>query len=579
MALFLLAIVPLVLPAQSPSSDIKEEGPEAAKEGPPVGVQGVVRNVITGEPIAHVLVRVEAATPLGRLTDSQGRFEFAQVPSGQITFTIRKPGFHDAAAGVDRDMVRTVRVADHTPGLVFALRPVGGLEGRIVLSTGDPAAAFDVQLLRRMPRYGRLEWTPVKNVRTDDQGNYSFFDLEPGDYTLHTRARLENLPNAPGVVPYAARTIHRSGFPCVYYPGVHTLPAAAQIHVGPGEHAHADMNLTLEPFYPVSFSALAPDGSPFEPNLDSPVAHKNGPMSVEILDAENRLSGYIGRYDVETQSLQVDLPNGEYSVRVFINEQTAGKAAMGNSHAGYLLGIAPFTVAGHALRNLPLSLFPPVRRELTVHKPASYGDQQRQFGGIWRVWMSPAADPLAGKEAELEGVRDERGNEGSFNLMYNPLSTQWLHARSGGNFCIDRVLSTGADPTHEPLVNNPAGPNAPIEILLRQNCAQLTLALPPAAHEAAIQPNYSVWVVPEFPTLEELERIPLSPLEDSGGEAHLLAPGRYRVYTLNSSADVPYRDPEAMERTAGSGQPVTLAPGEHAHLVLELPKEEAASQP
>jgi len=42
---------------------------------------------------------------------------------------------------------------------------------------------------------------------------------------------------------------------------------------------------------------------------------------------------------------------------------------------------------------------------------------------------------------------------------------------------------------------------------------------------------------------------------------------------------VPYRDPEAMERTAGSGQPVTLAPGEHAHLVLELPKEEAASQP
>jgi hypothetical protein len=107
----------------------------------------------------------------------------------------------------------------------------------------------------------------------------------------------------------------------------------------------------------------------------------------------------------------------------------------------------------------------------------------------------------------------------------------------------------------------------------------LTLALPPAAHEAAIQPNYSVWVVPEFPTLEELERIPLSPLEDSGGEAHLLAPGRYRVYTLNSSADVPYRDPEAMERTAGSGQPVTLAPGEHAHLVLELPKEEAASQP
>jgi hypothetical protein len=97
MALFLLAIVPLILPAQSPSSDIKEEEPEVAKEGPPVDVQGVVRNVITGEPIAHVLVRAGAFTPLGVLTDSQGRFEFAQVPSGQITFTIKKPGFHDPA--------------------------------------------------------------------------------------------------------------------------------------------------------------------------------------------------------------------------------------------------------------------------------------------------------------------------------------------------------------------------------------------------------------------------------------------------------------------------------------------------
>jgi hypothetical protein len=579
MAFFLFAAFPVVLTAQSPSSDIREDEPAAEKEGPPVNVQGVVRNVIDGEPIAHVLVRVESATPLGVLTDSQGRFEFARVPSGKITFTIKKPGFHDPATGGERDMERTVLVGDHTPELIFALRPVGQLEGQIVLSTGDQAASFNIELLRRMPNFGRLEWTRIRTIHTDDQGNYAFFDLEPGDYTLHTSARLENPTSVPDIVPSAARTIHRSGFPCVYYPGVPILPTAGQIRIGPGEHASADININLEPFYPVTFSALAPDGSPFAPNLDTPAAHKNGPMAVEILDIDNRLTGYFGRYDAETQTVQADLPDGQYSVRVYVNQEIAGKAAMGNSHAGYLLGIAPFTVAGHALHNLRLPLFPPLRRELVVRKPAASGDPQHHVGGVWRVWMSPAADALAGTEQEMEGERDENGEEGSFNLMYNPLSAQWLHARSGGSFCIDRIVASGTDPTHEPIVNNPVGPNPPIEIVLRLDCAQLTLALPPAAPEAAIRPNYSVWVVPEFPTLEEPERLSLSPSEESENDAHLLAPGRYRVYTLLSSADMPYRDADAMERIAGSGQSVTLAPSEHANLVLELPKGEAASHP
>ncbi len=579
MAFLLLAALPLALPAQPPPGDFNQDEHEAVKEGPLVAVQGVVRNALTGEPIAHVLVRVEAATPLGVLTDSQGRFELAQVPSGQMTFTIKKPGFHDPAGDGDREMERIVRVGDHTSELVFALRPTGQLEGQLVLSTGDPAASFTIQLLRRMPRYGRLEWTAVQHMLTDDQGNYSFFDLEPGDYALHARARLENPTNVPGVVPSAARAIHRDGFPCAYYPGAHTLPAAGKIHIGPGEHAHADLNLSLEPFYPVSLFVLAPDGTPFEPNLDSPIAHKNGPMAVEILDADNRLSGYTGKYDTETRTVQTDLPNGEYSVRVFVNEQAAGKAAMGNLHTGYLLGIAPITVAGHALRNLPLPLFAPVRRELTVRKPAASGDQQRQFGGIWRVWMSPAADPLAGKEDEMEGEREGSGEEGSFNLMFNPLSAQWLHAKSGGSFCMDRIAAVGIDPTHEPIVNNPTGHNAPIEIVLRQDCAQLTLALPPTAGEAAIEPNYSVWIVPEFSTLEEPDRIPFSASDSSESVPQSLAPGSYRVYTLLTSADVPYRDPAAMDRIAGPGQRITLAPGEKTHLVLDPSKEESTVQP
>jgi hypothetical protein len=128
-------------------------------------------------------------------------------------------------------------------------------------------------------------------------------------------------------------------------------------------------------------------------------------------------------------------------------------------------------------------------------------------------------------------------------------------------------------------VNNPAGTNPPIEIALRQDCAQLTLSLPPKEREAAIRTYYYVWVVPEFPTLQEPTRNTISTSDEALNEESFLTPGRYRVYSFTSSADVPYRDADAMERIAGSGQSITLAPNEHAHLVLELSKGEAAPRP
>jgi hypothetical protein len=456
----LIVAVVFMVSARAAAQEIEEASDHTVidKAGPPVSVRGVVLNNATGEPLAHALVSTDADTLLGALTDGQGRFEIANVPSGLTTFFVRKPGFRDPVPGGNNELAKRVRLAAQMPDLVFALRPIGTLDGQVQLSTADPAANFVIDLLHRSVRYGRIEWETVLNGRTDEQGFYHFSGLEPGIYTLHSTAHLENPSISPNIDPANARGIRRDGYACVYYPDARTLSGAGQIYVGPGEHARADIKLSLEPFYPVTFAVHAPDGQPFRPDLTSDVARRNGPMSAGILDTDNRNSGYVGHYDQATGTIQADLPDGTYTLRVFVNEQIAGKAAMGDSRAGYLRGLVPFTVAGHALRNVPLALFPPTSHLLHVHRPAETRTSREpppgDFNGVSRVWLLPAGDNLSTEKDEMNARRE--GD--AFDLMYNPLSPQWLHTRVEFGFCAGTLTGSGINPAREPLVTIPAQP-------------------------------------------------------------------------------------------------------------------------
>lgn len=136
--------------AQEPEAD---ENPW----GPPVTAHGVVMNSATGTPLAHALVTVMADVRRGALTDWKGRFEIANVPSGVLSFAVRKPGFRDPwdKAG---NAFHSVRLTKSMPDLVFTLTPEGSMEGRINLSNGDPEEAFSVDILRKSVRHGHLEW-------------------------------------------------------------------------------------------------------------------------------------------------------------------------------------------------------------------------------------------------------------------------------------------------------------------------------------------------------------------------------------------------------------------------------------
>jgi hypothetical protein len=464
-----------------------------------------------------------------------------------------------------------VRVAASMPDIVLRLHPLSLLTGQIQLSTGDPASAFYLDLLRRSVRHGRIVWEALRGGNTDNQGHFHFPDIEPGIYTIHTVPHLENHPIGM-VDPASARDVHRNGYPAVYYPDARTLAGAGQIQVEPSDNAQADITLTLEPFYPVTVAVTTPSGQRFVPSAIADSSSHKPPMAASIVDGEYKYTGYFATYDQGTGTIQADLPDGMYVMRAFVNQQSAGPALMGDSKAGYAFGFVPLNVAGHPLPNLLMPLFTPGSHLLRVHRPPDLKPPTgaSTLNGVNRVWLS-AADPLTSDKDQVDGRR--QGD--SFELMFNPLRPQWLHAKAGYEFCIGAVTGNGVDPAREPISSNPAGPNPPLDLYLRNDCAQLRLALPSSVNADApgLVPSYTVYVVPDFETIQDAVQTTVSPLQEDRAVLGLLTPGSYHVYTFAEPVELPYRDPGAMAQMQVSGQAITLAPGENAQLVLELPSQ------
>ena len=163
--------------------------PESMQQntGATVPVRGTVRSALTDSPLPRVLVSIQGDITTGALTDGEGRFELPAVPVGPIPFSVRKPGYSTLSAQQDEEIAtQNVVVAANMPEIVLRLTPTAAIQGRITLSTGDPAAGVSVHLQRRLILNGRAQWQPPLIQKTDGAGHYRFSNLSEGRYILFT---------------------------------------------------------------------------------------------------------------------------------------------------------------------------------------------------------------------------------------------------------------------------------------------------------------------------------------------------------------------------------------------------------
>ena len=527
----------------------------------------------SGEPLPHALVRINGDAASGALTDSDGRFEIVDVPEGPLDFTVTKPGFLDEAeAGADsiawnaHGYGHNVIVAPGMGDVVFTMEPVNSIRGQIQLSTGDVAEGSVVTLLKRNVQDGRVAWQFVNNAKTNSEGIYRFGELSDGLYAVYTMPVMDSDTATNFVETGAASRVARAGYPSVFYPDARDLAGAAKIRLSGGEHAQANIALTLEPFQPIAATVTMPRSS-----------QRDDELSVQVMDAQGHQLPYTAQYDPATHSAQAILPDGAYSLVASMTTRMFRIVSQGNRNAFDLTplnshgmsGAVSFAVSGRAVSHLILPMAAtansPVQVAVTrgTNATAQEGDPRvnvtlSQTGG----WM---ADGMVSSYAEGPP-------SGTLATTEAQPGSYWVHTSIGPRtLCEASFTAGGASLAREPLALGVAGTTAPLTLTLRDDCAKMTLSLPGSVGlSPGIERAYTVYAVPDFDSTEDV--VPQTLRPSTGGSVSLtgLTPGNYHVYVFDRPVALEYRNPAVL--AALPGQPVSLSPGSEAELTVEVPQ-------
>ena len=534
------------------------------------GVHGVVINAVTHAPIARALV-YSLDNRFAMLTNSEGRFEFtvpkdSQEESGAVAASYivtsggmsnrlglmaRKPGFLD-----DRRESGEIEASSGNE-IAISLMPESLIEGRVTLSTNDPATGVTVQIFSKQVRNGLPRWVPGAAERANSAGEFRFAELQAGSYKLLTHELLDNDPVAvvPGGQVY--------GFPPVYYPGAEDFAAAAPIELPAGQTFEADLSLTRQPYYDVKI----------------PVANgeTNGGLMVNVYPQGHRAPGYSLGYNGADHRIQGMLPNGNYVVEGEVNgvESAAGTVNI--------------KVAGGPLAGPTMTLIPNSSIQLNVQE--EFNDKTQSNSASWsdgrhtysyhgaRAYLQVTAEPADDSEPTRMGTirPPTRPNDDSLVMENLPPGRYWLRLTTGRGYVAAATTGT-TDLLREPLAVAP-GSNAAIDVKMRDDGAELAGVVENLTTESLMGggaisagtylPKAWVYCVPLPDSAGQFQQLEVS--ADGKFTAQMLTPGDYRVLAFaRQQPNLPYREPEAMRVYENKGPVIHLAAGQKATVQVQL---------
>jgi hypothetical protein len=447
-----------------------------------------------------------------------------------------------------------------------------------MLSTGEPALSIGLTLLKLTVQEGRAHWIESDSRQTTPEGAFRFAGLEDGTYALMTQPEFDNerasAPACNGPAPAAL-----PGYPIVFYPDSADVAGADRIELAGGRQAQANLTLTPGSFHAVQAIFAKPPGSrPWQ-------------FTSALTDRNGQKLAYPLRQDEKSHSVCAYLPDGAYTLTVqgSTDEEADGMdqpMPRQERKPKELAGLLDFAVDGPVKKPLriPLSagVATPVHLRYEPGPPAARPPASAVEGMDGVILEDGEPDPLGlwaaranGTASQGEGqIIAEAADSGQYELAMAAPGAYWISASANGaGTCLGAVTAGGTNLGYSPWIVGTLGTGAAIEAVVRTDCAKLTLQLPAGilAEFSGEQPTLSVYVVPEFESVQQINAILIPPSSGAPGPVENLTPGAYRVFVFDSPRELEYRNPAAMERLAGQGQQVTLPPGGSANLVLEIP--------
>ena len=201
-------------------------------------VRGRVIASDTGAPVRSATVRltgVGVAASFLLTTDLEGRFEIRDIPAGQFSMQISKPGFSTAFFGPTG---RTTAVFEIKAGQEMAwpdlrLPRAGVIVGRIVDDLNDPIADLSVTAWRVLYfEPGQRRVSAFKSFQTNDLGEFRLYGLPPGKYYVSASRQVVQIESGPAGVSATTTGLREAP---TFFPGTPVTSDAIAVEVKVGE--------------------------------------------------------------------------------------------------------------------------------------------------------------------------------------------------------------------------------------------------------------------------------------------------------------------------------------------------------
>jgi hypothetical protein len=521
-------------------------------------IAGVVVNSVTGEPVRRALVQLSdlPVTPPGTLTDSEGRFQFADLPESDIALAVRKPGFfNDQELHPDSlQFPRIVHVDSNTPSIVLKLVPEGTISGQVSTNKGEALEDVPVRILEQRVFDGRKQWVPRGQSSTDEDGQFHIANLAPGLYLLEVGPSY----GAVGFYSAGAGRPREEAIGKVFFPGVPEIGAATPIAISAGQQARADFSLKAEALFKVSGTVLglAPgmgSAPQFTTKAGEPVT---SPVTI----------------DAQTGKFEAKVPGGSYVLMVRTADPNGAilgadlPLAVNADVEGITLVLGPTMSLPIHIEARPSSS--PGPEEPAIAERLISGSQlvdQDAGPSTTRVLQQPLAQVrLISAEMRLELQQFQADEQNSVFAVRNLTPGKYtVQLVANPPWYVQSATWGATDAVREDLVFAPGRRSDPLEVVLRDDGAQLSGTVLAEGQTA----SGAVLIIPDQGALNQARLVQTGPAGQF--QFDFLAPGDYSVLAFDSIEGFEFRNPEVLEPYLSKAVRVSLSAKEQTSVSVE----------
>lgn len=466
------------------------------------------------------------AVPVPRraVTDANGKYSFTVPEPTVATIQVSHSGYLNGFKQALKDLAQ---------GISVALVPTGVIEGHVVNGDGDPLPGVSLEMIQVQIQDGRKMLRPPQTVRTNDLGEYRFWNITPSSVYVKV-AGYQGTYSAVGGAPAVANS--SEAFPTVYYPAAPDRESATLIKVPAGQTLRADFSLTSRKSFRIR-GVIQNAGS------------YQG-LGVRLMSGEEGVGNRVSINPTSGAFQVYDVTPGSYTLQAFSRGRSvalgeANVAVDAEDVTGVTVALSTGVDVQGAIEHVGGEQESAIQRRVF-----SNGRPAPPFQPVQAIVLQPGRIPVTGTQPPAQVGADGHFTfkemlPGKYEFKLNTFDEYIESMRSGTIDVLADGLEVGSASPEELRVTLRRGGGKIGGVVTGLRPGEPgTVALIRAAGLSGI------------PTIVQTFFYP------GGGEVQFLAsnlaPGEYQIYAWPTAQQVEYRNPEALRVFSGNAVAVSL---------------------